>query len=236
MTCIKIPGFLRVKEFSLFTKMVLFLLIAGLIPLILFEKGEIVLMINSYANEYADNFFMIITYAGQGAIWIPVFLILLFLKFHTAFTALLVLMFNGLYTAILKKLLFKGLARPTAYLPEESFYYLIEGFSYHSSNTFPSGHTLTAFSLAFFLSFYIKNNTLSVIVFIYAVLIGFSRIYLLQHFYIDVYFGIITGWLCFVSAQTISESLLRLHEKKIWNKSLRIQAPKIISRQVGKDQ
>lgn len=64
---------------------------------------------------------------------------------------------------------------------------------YHYS--LPSGHTLGAFTLFTFASLLLlnKNKYIGTIFFILALLAGVSRIYLGQHFFLDVYLGSLIG-------------------------------------------
>ena len=85
--------------------------------------------------------------------------------------------------------------RPVAFFDESIHLNFVDGVDVHSSNTFPSGHTATAFAL--FALLYIALNNRSIIIstslFILAFLVGLSRVYLLQHFIVDAYFGAILG-------------------------------------------
>jgi len=60
-------------------------------------------------------------------------------------------------------------------------------------HSFPSGHTITAFAFFLALTFFTKNHAWQVLYFVLAVLVGFSRIYLQQHFAIDVLVGSLVG-------------------------------------------
>ncbi len=62
-----------------------------------------------------------------------------------------------------------------------------------SDFSFPSGHTATAFTAAFMLSFFDPKRRFLYIFF--AILISFSRIYLQCHFILDIFGGIGVAWL-----------------------------------------
>jgi undecaprenyl-diphosphatase len=57
--------------------------------------------------------------------------------------------------------------------------------------SFPSGHTAAAFAMATLVSFHFPILTLPVI--IWALLVGFSRIYLGVHYPTDILAGIVIG-------------------------------------------
>ena len=61
------------------------------------------------------------------------------------------------------------------------------------SNGFPSGHTSAAFAMMLCIALIVKDKTLSAIFCIVAILIGYSRIYLSQHFAEDVLLGSVIG-------------------------------------------
>jgi membrane-associated phospholipid phosphatase len=63
----------------------------------------------------------------------------------------------------------------------------------YSKFSFPSGHTTAAFSMMFFLSLIIPNKYAKILFAIFAAFMGLSRVYLVQHFLIDVIAGSIVG-------------------------------------------
>lgn len=77
-------------------------------------------------------------------------------------------------------------------------------------HSFPSGHTLGAFAFFALYSFFLseKYKPLSVLFFIAACLCAYSRIYLGQHFFIDVYAGSIFGTLLITLQYALMETYL----------------------------
>jgi membrane-associated phospholipid phosphatase len=163
--------------------------------LLIYSRTEIHLYVNQFHNSWADVFFKYVTHLGDGAIFalaIP----LGFVKnmrwfFVVALCGLLVLVVTG----ISKQWLFHGFPRPSAYLEEYNLY-LVPGVKMHTVNSFPSGHTTGAFALYFTMCFLLKRKWTSFGLFLLASLVGFSRIYLSQHFLIDVFTGAILGIIC----------------------------------------
>lgn len=83
--------------------------------------------------------------------------------------------------------------RPKAFFDSGEYAWFIDGVTHGGSNSFPSGHTASAFALATILSLYSKNRLVGILCFILAVAAGYSRIYLGQHFFTDVFAGAVIG-------------------------------------------
>jgi len=156
------------------------------------EKGSGVMWINGHHDPFLDNFFKSITRLGEGIVFVPIIIITLFIQFrYTAMVAIL-LSGNGLLVTICKHVLFSGLERPRAFLGDELIYF-VPGVDVHSVNTFPSGHTATAFGAALFVSLLSRNKKIGTLSLMMAALVGYSRIYLAQHFFADVIAGATIG-------------------------------------------
>lgn len=65
---------------------------------------------------------------------------------------------------------------------------------YTGPNSFPSGHSLGAFALFSLLAFFLpKRSGYVTAMFFLAISVGVSRVYLVQHFWQDVYAGSLVG-------------------------------------------
>ena len=81
---------------------------------------------------------------------------------------------------------------------------------------------MSAFALYAFIAFCLPNKKLvSLILFLFALLVGISRIYLVQHFLKDVYLGAIMGVMIGILLFW-AQGLLSNEPDKWWNKSLKI--------------
>lgn len=78
--------------------------------------------------------------------------------------------------------------------------------------SFPSGHTIAAFEFA--TAFAIRKPKWTVPVFVLAVLVAFSRLYLYMHYPTDVFTSIILGSLFGVLGVVIVNAVYKLIEKK----------------------
>ena len=186
-----------VKEFlrSNFIVLCLCTSIIFLYPVLFFPKGELELLINQFHNPSLDIFFKYITNLGDGSLFAVLLIGLLFHNYYSSMLTALTIIFQAILVSIFKRGIYKGLERPLAFFNEDVSLNFVEGVDVHSFNTFPSGHTATAFAIFALLFIVIKNKSVivSTILFMIAFLVGLSRIYLLQHFVVDAYFGAIFG-------------------------------------------
>lgn len=176
-------------------------------PLIVFPKGEMVLLVNRYHTPFLDFFFKYTTHLGDGLSLAILLVIVLFYSYKVSIVVTFSIIVQSILVSIFKRWLYAGLPRPTAYFGDDIPWNLVEGVQVHTTNTFPSGHATTAFAL-FALLFVIlnKQHYLSAILFfIFALIAGFSRIYLLQHFLVDVYAGAILGLISVLSGMLAAE-------------------------------
>jgi len=199
------------KEFLRSNFMVLCLgaTIIFLYPVLFLSKGELELLINQNHSPILDVFFKYITHLGDGSLLAILLVVLLFYNYSSAILTTFTIVLQSIFVSIFKRWIFKGLERPLAFFGDEISLNFVEGVNVHSSNTFPSGHTATGFAL-FALVFIVINNRgviISTLLFFLAFCVGFSRVYLLQHFVIDVYFGAIFGLISVVIALIFMEKI-----------------------------
>ena len=186
----------------------------GLLLLILFvPKEELHLMMTRHHSVAADWFFRIWTEVG-GIIPFIIIIFILFYRYSAAFF-LAASQLTGLLIALIVKNIFHA-PRPSLYFKEfypEILLPTVPGFDLMTYNSFPSGHTVNAFALFFCLALITKNKWIKFLCFVAAALVGYSRIYLSQHFAIDVLPGSLIG---VISAWMVYPYYLKLHQK--WQK------------------
>lgn len=82
--------------------------------------------------------------------------------------------------------------------------------------SFPSGHATSTFAVVGFLVFKLKNKLWSVILILFALIIGFSRIYVGVHYPLDVIagmiLGVLTAYLVYKYEDKIFDLLVRVKE------------------------
>jgi membrane-associated phospholipid phosphatase len=181
----------------------IFLIVAGII-LSIYSKEEIHLSINKHYCHFADLIMPYVTWGGEG-LTITIFVLLLFAwnrKFAMV-TGVSCLLASGI-TQLLKHTIFNGEPRPKLFFSIPSPLHFVPGVENYLYDTFPSGHTTVAFAFYFSLVFAVKNNLLKTGLFLCAIFVGYSRIYLSQHFLGDVFGGSIIGTITVLTVFTIS--------------------------------
>ncbi|MBX9853302.1 MAG: phosphatase PAP2 family protein [Cytophagaceae bacterium] len=161
--------------------------------LVVFDKGELELLINRRHDPYLDDFFFYFTYLGDGRTLIPIIIILFFRKIYYGILALLSFLISTLVSQAMKRMFFADFPRPSKFFEKEIDIHVIQGLELHSYYSFPSGHSSGAFAVFLILGMFSRNVFVSIGCFLVALLVAFSRIYLMQHFFIDTYFGAIIG-------------------------------------------
>jgi membrane-associated phospholipid phosphatase len=174
--------------------------------IVTYGKGPSHLLVNQWHSAATDNFFKYVTHLGDGVVFAVMILLLAFYRIRWSLYLLLASLFTLVFVFITKQLIFKGMPRPTKYFENEEVLHLVAGVKMHSWNTFPSGHTITAFAIFMILMFITKKEYLKYIFVLTAILAGFSRVYLSQHFLGDVLSGAIIGTLIAVISCTLVDN------------------------------
>ena len=184
---------LKNNAFFLIPYLVLLLALTAI--LISYSKPEIHLWINRHNSAFSDQFFKYITFLGDGLfIIIPAVILIFFSLRHFVF--LLIAYFStGLIAQILKRAFFDDVVRPSMYFQGSTSLHLVDGVKLLGSRSFPSGHATSAFALFLCLALFSSNRYIKLACFIMACLVAFSRVYLSQHFLIDIFAGSLIGTL-----------------------------------------
>lgn len=165
--------------------------ISGLIVLFSVDKIQLHIWMNGFHSTFFDYFFQYITHLGDGitaGIIIGLFLLIRirYFLFSLAGTVLSVIIVQ-----LCKNFFFSDFMRPVGWFHwnEKFKLYIVEGVDMNGYNSFPSGHTTTAFCIFLSIAFIVKNNYLKFALFFLALVTGYSRVYLSQHFFMDVVAG-----------------------------------------------
>ncbi len=179
---------------NLYFLLPVFILLVALIPLlILIPKIDLHIYLNQYHTDFSDVFFKCITVFGNGLSFVFAGMIFLLFSFRRSFIIISSGILAGLVVQFLKRIIFTDVLRPSVVLEDVAVLHVIEGIKLHTYYSFPSGHSATIFALCFSLAIFTQRKVLKLALFCLAGLVAYSRIYLSQHFLIDVYAGSVIG-------------------------------------------
>ena len=170
---------------------------------------------------FFDVFFKFITLLGEEGLFLIILSInfMLFKKTRKAgFAMLLAIIVGSLITNVTVKPL---VARPRPFQNEDSEFFKLfyqwwqdAGSVKVGEKSFPSGHTTSAMAAVAGYFFVSKKKSVSWTVFIFAILMGMSRIFLCVHYPSDVLGGLVAGLI----AGLVAAALINLLYKKDNNK------------------
>lgn len=175
--------------------------LAAAMLLVLGADGrELFVALNRAAKEQPELFWSCVTLMGSGAgtyaLLAPTLVRFPRLMAAALFTGI----FGAAYTHLLKPLIHA--ARPAAVLAPDQIHVIGEVLT---SNSFPSGHSVTAFAFASTLIFFSRRPwRVALIALPAACLIAFSRIAVGAHWPIDVLAGALGGWLSGMAGEALS--------------------------------
>lgn len=159
-----------------------------------YTQEQLMQWVNVRNGQLADALFPYITFMGDGAFFVIICLILLIYNRRIGVMALASFALSSLISLFLKTIVFPNSPRPLLYFEHSTFeYHLIKGLDIHSYSSFPSGHTTTAFALFGLLSFLDAKKNRGLLWLALAILTGYSRVYLFQHFVEDTFAGSLVG-------------------------------------------
>ncbi|MCK5135032.1 MAG: phosphatase PAP2 family protein [Bacteroidales bacterium] len=163
---------------------------------IAFPRELIHMEINRWHTPFLDQLFKLWTLLGDG--WVVLILVLIPLTIKIRYSLVLFsgYIISGLSAQLIKRLFFGGAARPAKYFELYGIdydLYLVPGVDLHTWYSFPSGHTATAFGVFCGLSLILRSGWGQLMAFIMAAGVAYSRMYLSQHFLMDVTAGAIVG-------------------------------------------
>ena len=177
------------------------------------SEAQIFHFLNGQHNDIFDFFFTWMTEGGNGYVMISAMSLLIIIlerknlnkRFLTLLTSFLI---GAVIVVLCKNVIWPEAPRPVEVLGRDLLQ-IVEGISLHSWKSFPSGHTATAFSLLFALAIPYSKK-IQILIAILALMIGYSRIYLNQHFGLDVAvgasIGIASGYLAYLIVRPGLES------------------------------
>ena len=164
--------------------------------LITFDQ-DLLLRLNGSDSVFWDGFMWIAT---STAIWAPAILVLLYIIFknNKPAKALLILVMMGLVIFLADRIA-SGICKPYFARPRPThdpiIMYLIDIVNGYRGGAygFLSSHPANTFSISIFMSLLVKKRSFTLVMFGWAVLHTFTRIYLGVHYPGDITFGALDG-------------------------------------------
>ena len=182
--------YLKSKEF-LFAYLVLALLMIDI--LFCFPKSEIHIFINSIHAPFFDRFFLAYTHVGDGYFALFIVILLLFYSLKDFLFSASSFAISGFIVGVIKRAFFYGEPRPLTYFSGLYKLYIVPGLEPNEINSFPSGHSASAFAIFLCLALIVRPRWIKYAFFFAATLVCYSRLYLSEHFLLDVFAGSLIG-------------------------------------------
>ena len=180
----------------------------GLVFLLTVGKAASFIDLNPYHRSALDTFFIYLTYMGDGVFAVIVCLLFLLMRrWSRACQLITAFLLSALMAQILKNVF--SMPRPKQFFPVGQYPYFIDGVTHIGFASFPSGHSTSIFALATLLAIFDSNKKGNVAYLLVAVGVGYSRIYLGQHFLGDVLTGSCIGVLTAVLVHWLFSTRLR---------------------------
>ena len=185
----------------------------GILILVLGKNGTFQL-INSNHNEIADQFFKYFTHYGDGLMWAPLGIYCYFYRRKYFIAVVAGVLISTIIAQFLKRVVYPDELRPISYLSDIFPVHVVDGVAMRKVHSFPSGHTTTAFAMALIMAYIINKKIWSVILPVLALLAGYSRVYLGQHFPTDIFAGMCIGVVSAILSLLVYRKFIRYLNKK----------------------
>jgi membrane-associated phospholipid phosphatase len=169
-----------------------FIMIAS-ITICLDNKIDCFIKLNPLHERWLDVLFIGLTWLGDGlfSLVMAALVLLFWSDYRLTIHIVIAYLLSGLVAQLMKKIW--AAPRPRSIIEPGLYKNFLTGISGVGHDSFPSGHTTTAFALATVLALHASNKKWGVLFLCLAVLVGYSRIYLGQHFLPDVTMGALLG-------------------------------------------
>lgn len=179
--------------------------------------GDSIIWFSNNRSQGLNFFFTTITKVGEEWSYVLLLIILLFYKFRYALMVFVLAILVPAISMSLKKLF--ACPRPKKFFTDSGLFDsldIIEGVTlYTGHSSFPSGHTISAFAVMGFASYIVsKYKWGSTSLIVLAISVALSRVYMVQHFLLDVCVGAAIG--CGIALFTSWISIKIRSPKALW--------------------
>lgn len=161
---------------------------------LIYSQTQLSIFINQLWHPIYDVLFKYTTHMGDGLFSGLFTLIMLPFSLRKALLIFLSYCLSGIIVLFFKCILMPRTPRPAIVMEDLlPTLHTISDVKLHSYASFPSGHTTSAFALFAMLAMFSPNCFTRFICLVIAIVVALSRVYLLQHFMIDIYVGSVLG-------------------------------------------
>ncbi|WP_425392697.1 phosphatase PAP2 family protein [Ekhidna sp.] len=181
------------------------------------EHGDFVLFLNELHNPVWNFFFKYWTYTGNGFFYAVLSIALIFINRRLGIIMSVSGITIGAVSYFFKFVLFDTAPRPKIYFLDHKILDFVDGVNVLSEHSFPSGHAMAAFGITTLLALMFQHKNYSTILLIGATLTAISRVYLAQHFLIDIMAGSLLGIIIAAAFYMGFEKYLNREEAGPWN-------------------
>jgi membrane-associated phospholipid phosphatase len=195
----------------------LFILAACFAIKAFFDRDTIYYTVNGWHFPAGDVLFVYATYLGDGLTVVFISLVAIAYNYRRGFLLASSYAITSIVAQVIKRVM--HLPRPIHYFKDTSHMYLVKGVPMLNSLSFPSGHSTSAFSAAVVLTYLTPKKYYGFVFLLLAIIIGYSRMYLSEHFFEDVVGGSAIGVFCTVIWLSYIDNKAFIHSEK-WDKGL----------------
>lgn len=171
--------------------------VVGGVLLLSFNKVELFRAINLNYSSWGDTLMYATTKLGEGVIGGLILLVLLGYSRYRNWWFIVTAVVSNVIPSFIIQMLKSGVGapRPLKHFQHADWIHILPDWQHVTQRSFPSGHTCAAFCLFTFLAFLLprKYRAFGALFFFIALLVGYSRVYLAAHFFLDIYVGSIIG-------------------------------------------
>jgi membrane-associated phospholipid phosphatase len=159
---------------------------------LIYTKADIFFAVNNANSAGLDFLAPFATDLGNGWTVVVIAVLLCLFSYRKAFVLMTAYAVTSISAQILKHIF--DAPRPKLYFKDQlSSIHFVKGVDILSLHSFPSGHTVTAFSTAVVFTYWSKNKAWGPVFLLIAMIVGYSRMYLSEHFFEDVTAGSVIG-------------------------------------------
>jgi membrane-associated phospholipid phosphatase len=183
-----------------------------------YSREEIFFAVNSHNFAFGDIIAPYLTDLGNGWTTIALAATLLLFNYARAFIMAVVYAITSITAQIIKHIF--DAPRPKLYFKDQlSQIHFVKGVDILSLHSFPSGHTVTAFSTTLLITYWCRNKGWGLPLLLLAMMVGYSRMYLSEHFFEDVTAGSTIGVVITICLITLLINVKFLQSAG-WNRGL----------------